>query len=249
MNQDLKDRFISRWETYFPGAELPIAFYYTDDASQAQLVAPPEGRGCLMAQLNDVRRGESLSFNVNSIACSGGKRYTGFSQQLMPNFEYFLSCGIPGQMEGERYKKSPDIVREMMRKAPSFVAPAPFIVFKRWDKLEATDDPAAVIFYATPDVLAGLFTLANFDRVEPDGVFSPMGAGCATIIQYPYFEREKDEPRAVIGLFDLSARPWVKRDIITFAVPINKFTCMVADMDQSFLTTPTWDRIKARMEG
>jgi len=30
----------------------------------------------------------------------------------MPHFEYFLSCGIPGKLEGERYKKSPELVKE-----------------------------------------------------------------------------------------------------------------------------------------
>jgi hypothetical protein len=28
----------------------------------------------------------------------------GFTQELRPNFEFFLTCGIPGEMEGERYK-------------------------------------------------------------------------------------------------------------------------------------------------
>ena len=48
----------------------------------------------------------------------------------MPNFEYFLSCGIPGELEGERYKKSPEIVLEFMKKAPCFKAPARYTVFK-----------------------------------------------------------------------------------------------------------------------
>ena len=34
----------------------------------------------------------------------------GFTQELRPNFEFFLSCGIPGEMEGERYKKSQELV-------------------------------------------------------------------------------------------------------------------------------------------
>lgn len=33
----------------------------------------------------------------------------------MPNFEYFLSCGIPGKLEGERYKKTPELVRSWRR--------------------------------------------------------------------------------------------------------------------------------------
>jgi len=29
-----------------------------------------------------------------------------FKQELRPNFEYFLSCGIEGEVEGERYNRS-----------------------------------------------------------------------------------------------------------------------------------------------
>lgn len=39
-----------------------------------------------------------------------------------------------------------------------------------------------VIFFTRPDVVSGLFTLANFDEVEPSGVFSPCAAGCGSIV-------------------------------------------------------------------
>jgi hypothetical protein len=32
----------------------------------------------------------------------------GFFESPRPNIEYFLSCGIPGEMEGERYIKTPE---------------------------------------------------------------------------------------------------------------------------------------------
>ena len=32
MQSGLKERFTERWNKYFPGADLPIAFFYTDDA-------------------------------------------------------------------------------------------------------------------------------------------------------------------------------------------------------------------------
>lgn len=34
---------------------------------------------------------------------------------IRPDFEYFLSCGIPGKMEGEPDKKSPELVKEIMQ--------------------------------------------------------------------------------------------------------------------------------------
>ena len=63
-----------------------------------------------------------MSFSEGSLGCFGGKKYFGFSQRIMPNFEYFLSCGIPGELEGERYKKSPEIVKAAMKRMPVFEA-------------------------------------------------------------------------------------------------------------------------------
>ena len=247
MEVSLRDWFVTRWRKYFDGAELPVAFYYTDCEDAAQAAKPPVGHRCLIAALSQVRKGKSLRFDAGSVGCGGARRYLGFSEEIVPDFEYFLSTGIPGKLSGERYKKSPELVKEMMTKAPVFKAPARFIVFKRWDILEEADEPEVVIFFAPPDVVSGLFTLANFDEVEANGVFSPFAAGCGSIVQYPHLERDSERPRAVLGLFDVSARPHVLSDVFTFSVPINKFRRMIENMEASFLTTSSWGRVSRRM--
>jgi uncharacterized protein (DUF169 family) len=248
MDIELKERFLRLWETYFCGADLPIVLYYTNEAPNVDWVKPPSGHRCIMADLAKVRAGHSMGFDADSIGCFGGKRYLGFGQELMPNFEYFLSCGIPGKLEGERYKKSPDLVKDFMKKAPTFEAPGRHIVFKRWDRLDPSDEPDVVIFLARPDVLSGLFTLVNFDVGELNGVFAPFAAGCGSIVQYPYLENKSDCPRAVLGMFDVSARPFVQGDVLSFSVPMNKFTAMVDNINESFLITPSWDKIHKRIK-
>jgi hypothetical protein len=113
--------------------------------------------------------------------------------------------------------------------------------------LQEFDVPAVVIFFAKPDVLSGLFTLANFDQTEPNSTFTPFGAGCGSIVHYPYLEKDKERPRAVIGMFDPSARPCVPRDTLSFAVPMVKFEKMIQYMEVSFLITSTWKTIKKRI--
>jgi uncharacterized protein (DUF169 family) len=247
MDMTLKTKFIESWNKYFTGAELPIVFYYTDQEDRVEKVAAPSAHMCMIGVLARVRKGASLRFEAGSIGCGGGRRYTGFAEEISPTFEYFLSCGIPGKLEGERYKKSPELVREMLNIAPEFKAPARSIVFKRFDTLEEADNPDAAIFFATSDVLSGLFTLANYDEAEPNGVFCPFSAGCGSIVQYPYLEKQSARPRAVIGMFDVSARPYVPKETLTFAVPMNKFVRMVENMEESFLITRTWDKVKKRI--
>jgi hypothetical protein len=165
---------------------------------------------------------------------------------VRPDFEYFLSCGKSG-LEGERYIRTPEMVRTLTQNQKMIPAEGRNLVFKRWDLLTESDEPEVVIFFATPDMLSGLFTLATFDQTEPNATFTPFGAGCGSIIHYPYLEKDAQRPRAVIGLFDPSARPCVASNILTFAVPMVKFEKMVGYMDESFLITPTWDKLRKRM--
>ena len=248
MDMQFKQQFLERWEKYTGGAGLPVAFYYTDEAGRGGSAAPDSPARCVICQLETVRRGKSLCLSLETVRCSGGKRYLGFRPSLRPNFEYFLSCGIPGEMEGERYKQSPQLVAEQLKRQPAFEAPGRYIVFKRWDKLDAGDEPAVVIFFAPPDLLSALFTLANFDEAESDAVIAPFGSGCAAIVQYPYFEGRSSRPRAVLGMFDVSARPCVPAGVLTFAVPWPKFVRMVNNMDDSFLITASWGKVQARLK-
>lgn len=247
MDLDLKQQFLDKWSHYFPGADLPITFFYTAKCGDVEMAEPAPNHRCIIGDLAAVRKGKSLCFDLNSVGCSGGKRYLGFSQELMPQFEYFLSCGIEGKLEGERYKKSPELVRQHLIHSPPIEAPARHIIFKRFDLLDPDDEPLVAIFFATPDVLAGLFTLVNFDEPEPNGVIAPMGAGCATIVGLPYIELESRRPRAVLGMFDVSARPYVPDDRLTLAIPWPKFTAMVRDMDESFLITESWAKVQKRI--
>jgi uncharacterized protein (DUF169 family) len=216
MDIDLKEKFISLWGKYFNNAELPITFYYTNEESHTKLTKPKKFPRCIIAALAGIRKGKSQYFDAESIRCPGGKRYCGFAEAITPNFEYFLSYGIPNKMLGERYVKSPEMVKEIFKNTPSFKAPKKFIVFKRWDMLEESDSPEVIIFFATPDVLAGLFTLARFDETDRGTVQAPFGSGCSSIIQYPYQEIISEHPRAIIGLFDPSARPLYRRIHLRF---------------------------------
>ena len=249
MDMTFKGKFLKLWKKYFNDAALPITFYYSDEVGSAVAVKPGSVPRCIIGALVKVREGESLAFDVDAVGCSGGKRYLGFAENLMPDFEYFLSCGIPGKMEGERYKKSPEMVKEYMKKhAPVTKAPGKYIVFKRWDMLDKADRPDVVIFFVEPDVISGLFTLSSFDEAGQNMVIAPFGSGCASIVQYPFMEIKARNPHAVIGLFDISARPFVPKNVLTFSAPMSKFTRMVGNMEESFLITPSWAKVQKRIK-
>jgi len=247
MDADFKQYFITHWEKYFPGVALPVCYFYTDQVNEKDRKNSVE-HDCLIGNLNRVRAGKVFVYHAKTKGCSGGKRFTGYSQKLRADFPYFLSCGIPGLFSGERYKKSPALVKTFFKHLPPFQAPGKYLVFKRWDKLEAEDDPLAVIFFAMPDVLSGLFTLANFDIAEPDGVIAPFGSGCASIIYYPVMEANSAAPRCVLGMFDVSARPEIPANMLTLTVPMRRFETIARNMDESFLITPSWEAVKKGLQ-
>ena len=114
--------------------------------------------------------------------------------------------------------------------------------------MEEEDKPLVAIFFAPPDVLSGLFTLANYDATQPNGVIAPFCAGCGSIVDFPLKELKSTEPRAVLGMFDVSARPCVPSSVLTFAVPWPKYVSMVDNMSESFLITKSWNKVRARIK-
>jgi len=64
----------------------------------------------------------------------------------------------------------------------------------------------------------------------------------------PYREAENENPRAIIGLTDITARKNVRKqlgkDLFTFAVPLKMFKEMESHVDNSFLQRETWDALK-----
>jgi len=248
MDMQLKYKFVNLWNKFFPEIDLPITFYFSESNGGVTKVEPAKGWGCLICDLAKVSKGESLLHNADSISCGGAKRYTGYNVEMNSTFRYFLSYGIEGQVRGERYKYRPEVVDETQKHLVKLPVQGKNLIFKRWDKLEESDKPEVVIFFAKAEVISGLFTLANFDQVDPNGVIAPFSAGCGSVIHYPYLENQKENPKCVLGMFDPSARPCVPINTLSFAIPMKKFIKMVSYMEESFLITPTWDKVKQRFD-
>lgn len=248
MDIALRDTFTRLWQQYFPGSELPVTFEIGGDTTGSVVAKPPTQWKCLVCDLTRVRKGIPLAVDEESLSCNGAKYFCGYVRDRAPDFRYFLSSGKPGGITGERYKKTPEIVDAADKNAAHIPVAGRTYLFRRWDTLTAADNPDAVIFFARGEALSGLFTLANFDQVDPGGVICPFTSGCGSVILYPWIEQQKENPRAVLGMFDPSARPCVPVDTLTFTVPMKKFVRMVADMEESFLITETWKKVAKKIE-
>lgn len=219
-----------------------------DDAVQFK-----EGKwGCVVAMINVILRGKTAVFDRKTYGCLGGGVGLGFGDmytEFEGGIEYFLSTGRGDSFrEGEAYFKTPEIARSFVDSLPIIDIPYEYVIFKPLDAVGSEDEkPELVVFFANPDQLSALVVLANFGRPGGNNVIIPMGAGCHTICLIPYHESKSDSPKAVVGINDISARPHIDADLLSFAVPFRMFREMEADVPISFLKKSAWKKVAARI--
>jgi len=90
--------------------------------------------------------------------------------------------------------------------------------------------------------------LTNYSLESLEAVRTPFGSGCSSILAYPLKEADKERPQAILGMFDVSARPMVGRDILTLAMPYSVFLKLLENVSGSFLETASWKKVYERMQ-
>lgn len=257
----------------------PVAILWTDEKPEGALGYNGHGAGCIMVLFAQAAaKGKTAAFDRENFGCIGGGTGLGFGMQQdsfplggSEAFKYFLSTGFVGKgrddlvekarglgnkdmrenfLNGEGYKRTPELVEDFLKSLPAIQVPAEYVVFKPLRDLGEGEEPVVVVFVADPDQVSALIGLANFDRPGIENVVAPMGAGCHQICIDAYKEADQGNPRAVLGLTDPSARKAVRgllgSDVLTFAVPYSRFLEMEACVDESFLSRSTWRSIMGR---
>jgi hypothetical protein len=79
-------------------------------------------------------------------------------------------------------------------------------------------------------------------------VIIPYAAGCQIIGIHSYKEAKSKKPRAVIGLVDLSARVYIRKqlnnpNLMTFSMPLSLFAEMEQNVHGSFFERHTWQSL------
>ncbi len=243
----------------------PVAIIWSDEKPE-DAVQFKEGKwGCVMWMLALAAKGKTAVFDRKTFGCPGGGVGLGFGNQYenfiggLDGFCYFLSTGFESWdkgkefkdlpedrfekiWKGERYKKSPELVRKFVENLPIIDVPTKYVIFKPLSKV-INDEPVVVVFIANPHQISALIIMANYAAETNDNVVVRMGAGCHQIGIFAYAERS----RAVLGLTDLDARLNIRKqlgdDVFTFAVPYKMFKEMEENVKGSFLEVGTWTKL------
>ncbi|MBU2548428.1 MAG: DUF169 domain-containing protein [Proteobacteria bacterium] len=196
---------------------------------------------CVIGKIWLARKKRTLAwFDREHFGCLGGAFYLGFQKPQLEAIVHYVSTGLPGMMEGERYLSSPEATRRFFQTVDPRPAPARYCVFKPLSRFDSGEQPEVVIFFARPESMSGLHQLAAFVTDDMEVVASPFGAGCTNIVTWPLKYAAQGQTRAVLGGWDPSQRKFLKTDEITLAVPYDLYLQMAERWSESFLRTPVW---------
>ena len=235
-------------------AYAPVAIIFTNEKPEGAMQFREETKwGCVVALLTAAAKGKTAVIDRKTCPCGGGRVglgfQDGFNTEIPGGFDYFLSTGRgEGYPEGEHYRKTPERAREYAEALPTADIPFTYLIFKPLSEVDlAKETPQEVVFYVNPDQLTALVVLANYDRPAGENVIIPHAAGCQSVGIIPYREAQSELPRAVVGMLDVSARPMVPADTLTFTVPFAMYLEMEADAEGSFLSHKAWQKVKERI--
>jgi uncharacterized protein (DUF169 family) len=270
----MESRIAKAVETKHP----PIALIWTDEKPVGAMQFQEGKWGCIMWLAASAAKGRPAVCDLKSFGCVGGGVGMGFGEQYRnfpggeEGWNHFLSSGIDGWpagpsvaerikpfmraeaydnfLHGERYFKSPEQVKRFVSVLPIMDIPKRYVLFVPLADVDpGRERPQTVLFFADPDELSALVILANYGRGDNENVIIPYAAGCQTIGIYPYREARLARPRAVVGMTDLSARVYIRKQLggslLSFAMPFALFEEMEGNVAGSFLQRPNWQELLA----
>lgn len=238
---------------------LPAAILFTREKPISAMEYAEGSSGCTVAMLTATVKGRQAVFSRSNYGCWAAGIGLGFvnRQDIPDNFIYVMStgkkeeaCQNTGELEieGGAFKKTPELAKTVLDVLPFTDIPYQYVVFKPLTEVDLSkEEPKVIVFYANPDQLSALVLLANYGRPGTNNVSIPFGAGCQSICLLPLYEATKDRPRAVVGMTDITARPAIDADLLTFSVPYALFREMEDNIPGSFLDKPAWQKVAARI--
>jgi hypothetical protein len=257
----------------------PVAILWANEAPEGALQFKPGRWGCVMSIMaTAASKGRTGAFDRQAFGCWGGGVGLGFGNQYeafpggAEGFYGFLSDGNErsekgrqiGQgmaqagaaqladnfLRGERYKKDPECTKAFVQWLPIRDISARFVVAQ---PLEQVDPQSAAVksvtFFVEPDALSALVILANYARPEGENVAIPYAAACQVMGILAYQELERDHPRALVGMTDISARKNMRaslgKHVLSFTAPWPLFLEMEKNVEGSFFERETWRALQS----
>jgi uncharacterized protein (DUF169 family) len=231
---------------------LPVAMTTSNEIPAGAIQFKQDARGCVVSLFTAASHGKIAVVDAQTTGCMGGQIGMGFCDQFQGppgGIDYFLSTGRgEGYPEGECYKKTPELAKAFVDELPTTVLSEKYVIFSPLEAINADSNPPLLVsFVVNVDQLSALIVLANYDRATNDNAAVQFAAGCHSIFLLPLAESKMQIPKAIIGLTDVTARPFVDADKLSFTVPWSMFQEMENNIEGSFLEKHDWKKVRERI--
>lgn len=236
----------------------PVGIFFGNTSAHSDLEASAEKRNCVIPFVLTAAKGKITSMNEASCTCAGGAVGACFGDgftRLNPNIHMMLSQGLgdkapegapPMVREGERFFCNEAIAMKWRKNIPFSDKAYPQIVFAPLSRWKEVGTPDLVYIFANADQISALVTMQGFNNGNAVNTIAPFGAACHSIV-YAAEQMEKEEPCAIMGLFDISQRSAAIKNYLSMTMPYSLWKSMTNDLDKSCLTTHSWKNIEKRL--
>lgn len=238
----------------------PVGIWFTDDEPENVVFPSAEKRSCVVAFMLGAVRGKDFATSESTTTCPGGAvglcfgdaftrrgHATGALLSMGKGTPGFEDAPLPPHMaRGERFYDCPDTVQKWKDALP-FAEVARCVVMRRFDHWELEErTPDLVWLLVNPDQLSAFAATAGFRTGHACNVIAPQCAGCQSVL-YAHAEIDADEPRIVMGAFDLSQRGRLDADLLSLTMPYGVFHDIAADCEANALSSHSWERLRERL--
>ena len=236
----------------------PVGVFFGNTTANSELEASPQRRNCVIPFILAAAKGKITSLDEQGCTCPGGAVGACFGDgftRLNPNIHFMLSQGLgakapanapPMLKDGERFFCDAQVAMKWRSNMPFSDKAYPRVVFAPLSRWGEVGTPDLVYIFANADQIAALVTMQGFHNGKAVNTLAPFGAACHSIV-YAAEQMGKEEPYAIMGLFDISQRSAALKDYLSMTMPYQLWENMTKDLDRSCLTTHSWKNIEKRL--
>jgi hypothetical protein len=222
---------------YIPIELPPMGWYFSETQPDGAITHGYDERSCMFNHLESIAAGKRLCLSAHHSGCMAGNCYLGFDEPL--NVRDRIIAAVT---EREKFKKTAELGAALFESVRVTPAKKEYLILARIADIQDGVEVEVVVLWVNGLSIAGLTTLANYDKESNNNVLIPFGSGCQGIWTLPYLEKEK----AIVGCIDPSIRWKIPNNVLSFSVSAKQFTEMAGNASASFLTKEFWNKALGR---
>ena len=225
----------------------PVGMYFSEEFPKDVINTEKQYNGCIVPLIFSSAKGKGVAFNKNNTGRDCAAFFMGYKDWIFKGVENFLSDGMVFGRAGERFIKTGKQAKEYLKSFIPRKINTKTTVFKPLQDFIGDECPEIIIFFVNPDELSGLIYLLHYNSPDKDNIIvTGLHSGCGSVVTMPVRYKSEGKKKAVIGMHDVSVRSKLPKDIMTITIPFELVREMYHDINNSFVITENWEKIKKR---